>query len=134
MNAAIALPRRRLRGIVLLIPLLAVALLATGCAPSSAAAGNQIVTTEDTVIIDVRTPGEFADGHLEGAVNIDLSAADFAARVDELDRDVDYVLYCRSGNRSGQALAIMEQAGFVSLVNAGGVDAASQATGIPVVR
>jgi phage shock protein E len=91
--------------------------------------------SEDTVIIDVRTPAEFASGHLEGALNIDVQSPDFAARIMELDPSGEYFVYCRSGNRSGQAIAQMTQMGFDgnNLTNGGGVDQASKTSGIDIV-
>lgn len=66
----------------------------------------------DLVVLDVRTPEEFAEGHLASAVNVDFYAADFADQLAGLDPDVPYVLYCRSGNRSGQTLDMMRDLGF----------------------
>ena len=99
------------------------------CAPVS----EPIALDEGTVVIDVRTPGEFASGHLEGAVNIDVQSPDFDALVGQLDPEGDYVVYCRSGNRSAQAIDRMEGLGFTDLVNAGSVQSAADATGLPVV-
>lgn len=73
-----------------------------------------------TVVVDVRTPAEFASGHIEGAVNIDVSAADFTTRIDTLAREVPYAVYCRSGNRSGTALQLMDDAGFTQAYHLGG--------------
>ena len=87
-----------------------------------------------TAVIDVRTPAEFASGHLEGAVNIDWEGTDFAGQVASLDKNGTYVLYCRSGNRAGQALDAMTSMGFAHLINAGGVDNASSLTGLPIVQ
>ncbi len=64
------------------------------------------------VILDVRTPGEFAGGHIEEAINMDYYSEDFRDRLDDLDKDKVYLIYCRSGNRSGQALSIMEELNF----------------------
>lgn len=74
---------------------------------------------EDAVVIDVRTPEEYGAGYLDGAKNIDIYAADFKDHIGSLDRDDKYVVYCRSGNRSGQAKEIMEQMGFTDVTNAG---------------
>jgi rhodanese-related sulfurtransferase len=63
-------------------------------------------------IIDVRTPEEFADGHIEGAVNIPVQGRDFDARVAGLDPNGTYAVYCRSGNRSQPAVAAMHSAGI----------------------
>lgn len=87
----------------------------------------------DAVLIDVRTPAEFAEGHLEGAVNIDLQSGDFEQLIAALPQDGDYVVYCRSGNRSGQAVEIMHGLGFENLVDAGGLQSAAAATGLPIV-
>lgn len=87
-----------------------------------------------TAVIDVRTPAEFAEGHLEGAVNIDWQDAGFADTVSALDKDGTYVIYCRSGNRSAQAIDAMTSMGFTDLTNAGGYLDASNLTGLPLVQ
>lgn len=63
-------------------------------------------------VIDVRTPEEYAEGHLEGAQLIDFYSDTFAEQIASLDPDDDYLVYCRSGNRSGQAVALMQQHGI----------------------
>ncbi|MDF7811367.1 rhodanese-like domain-containing protein [Hymenobacter sp. YC55] len=73
-----------------------------------------------TVLLDVRTPEEFAAGHVKGAENLNFRAPDFREQVAKLDKEQNYVLYCASGNRSGQTLKLMEEAGFKNVVNAGG--------------
>ncbi len=87
---------------------------------------------DDLVVLDVRTPEEFAEGHLEGAVLVDFYAADFAEQLAALDTDVPYLVYCRSGNRSGQALGVMEQIGFTSAVDVDGGIVAWTDAGLPV--
>lgn len=87
-----------------------------------------------TKIIDVRTPGEFAEGHLEGAVSIDFTDESFAVEIAQLDREETYLLYCRSGARSGNAMVYMLGVGFLDVVNLGGYADASAATGIPLVK
>jgi rhodanese-related sulfurtransferase len=83
-----------------------------------------------TTVLDVRTPAEFAAGHLPGAVNVDVSSRDFLARVDQLDRAGTYAVYCRSGSRSAAALQLMSQAGFTSAFDlAGGLQAWQDAGG-----
>lgn len=76
----------------------------------------------EVTLIDVRTPAEHAEGHLVGADLIDWQGADFRDRVDELDRDGSYLLYCRTGNRSGQAARAMVEMGFTDVANIGGFD------------
>ncbi|HRC40528.1 MAG TPA: rhodanese-like domain-containing protein [Tetrasphaera sp.] len=86
-----------------------------------------------TIVLDVRTPAEFAAGHLPGAVNIDVEAPDFGTRIAALDASLPYAVYCRSGNRSGVALAAMAAAGFTSAYHLGGGIGAWQAAGGEVV-
>ena len=87
------------------------------------------------LILDVRTPAEVAEGHLEGALFVDFLADDFRDKVVELDKSADYVVHCRSGNRSGQAVVIMAELGFTGeLVNGGGLEDAAASTGISIVR
>lgn len=105
----------------------------TACAPAAGTPAPTAVGT-DTVILDVRTPEEFDAGHLEGATLLDFNSGDLAAALPELDPSAEYVVYCRSGNRSGQAIALMEQAGFERLTNLGSLEQAAEATGIPVIR
>ena len=74
-------------------------------------------------LLDVRTPAEFAEGHLADAVNVDVMAPDFRQRVSEMDLpDGPVYLYCRSGNRSGQATEILHELGHTGAVNVGGYD------------
>ena len=68
--------------------------------------------SDDVTILDVRAPQEFAEGHIAGAVNIDVSSPDFAQQVSELDPEGTYAVYCRSGNRSRTAMAVMQDAGL----------------------
>jgi rhodanese-related sulfurtransferase len=88
---------------------------------------------EDLVVLDVRTAEEFAAGHIDGAVQLDFYRPDFADQLAQLDPTVPYVVYCRSGNRSGQTLPIMESLGFASASDVEGGILAWQASGLPVV-
>jgi rhodanese-related sulfurtransferase len=86
-------------------------------------------------VIDVRTPEEFATGHLDGALNFDIQGAEFDSQLSTLDKAADYVIYCRSGNRAGQAVSYMQENGFTgTLTNAGSVADASAATSIAIVQ
>jgi rhodanese-related sulfurtransferase len=78
--------------------------------------------TDGAKVIDVRTPEEFAAGHLRGAVNADVSAPDFAERIAGLDKTARYVVYCASGNRAGTAIETMRGLGFEDLINGGGYE------------
>lgn len=87
----------------------------------------------DFVIIDVRTPAEFSEGHIEGAVNIDFRADTFENDINALDKDKKYLIYCRSGNRSSSALDVMGNLGFEEVYNMlGGINAWNGA-GLPTV-
>ncbi len=81
----------------------------------------------DAVVLDVRTPGEFADGHLAGVENVDFMNPSFRDRADDLDRDATYYLYCRSGTRSGKAAELMQEMGFTDVTNVGGYEALAAA-------
>ena len=88
----------------------------------------------EVVLLDVRTPEEFAEAHVPGSVNIDFYAADFAEQLDTLGKDVPYVVYCRSGNRSDSTMDIMRDLGFSEVWDVdGGIIAWSQA-GLPLER
>lgn len=76
---------------------------------------------DDLQIIDVRTPAEFEAGHLTAAQLIDVQDRSFVEHLEPLDRDAAYVVYCRSGNRSAQAVSIMRDLGFTELYDAGGL-------------
>lgn len=127
--------------------ILAAVLLAAGCGGSAGTATREAVVETiapaaaadllgappaGLVVLDVRTPEEFASGHLEGAVNLDFRAATFAEDLAVLDRDVPYLLYCRSGNRSASARDMMASLEFSEIHEiAGGIDA-WLAAGLPV--
>ena len=72
------------------------------------------------VILDVRTPEEFDAGHIPGAVNIDFYEVSFPNDLHALDKDIPYAIYCRSGNRSGETIGMMEDLGFVDVSELGG--------------
>ncbi len=72
---------------------------------------------EKIVILDIRTPEEFKEGRLAKAVNIDFMADDFEATIDKLDRDKTYVVHCKSGGRSGRAMAAFKEKGFKSILH-----------------
>ena len=102
----------------------------TACSSSEA-----IDMTSVAAVIDVRTADEFASGHLDGALNFDIQSPEFASQIDTLDKAANYVIYCRSGNRAGQAVSYMQENGFTgTLTNAGGVADASTATSIAIVQ
>ncbi|MFA7191994.1 MAG: DUF2202 domain-containing protein [Candidatus Paceibacterota bacterium] len=76
---------------------------------------NSYKNTPNSVLVDVRTPGEFAEGHIDGATNIDFENKNFIDEVQKLDKEKTYFVYCRSGSRSGQAISIMKSNGFKNI-------------------
>jgi rhodanese-related sulfurtransferase len=141
-----------------LAPLALAAALLAGCspapattttpaAPAAATAGvpqlkrdmtakefADLVAQPGVVVLDVRTPAEFAAGHLQGARNINVEAADFGAQIGALPKDATYAVYCRSGNRSATALSRMQDAGLTRAAHLVGGIGAWQSAGYPVVR
>jgi rhodanese-related sulfurtransferase len=116
------------RVLVLVLVVLA-AIAIAGCGSAAGAAVQKVDAAKAVgmlgthVVIDVRTPSEFAAGHLAGAQNIDVEATDFGSRIASLDKKASYLVYCRSGRRSAIAAAQMAAAGFTSIVDGGAMDA-----------
>jgi rhodanese-related sulfurtransferase len=101
----------------------------TACAPEPMNASDY------AAVIDVRTVEEWNSGYLQGAVLIEIADADFRQELSALDPAADYYIYCRSGNRAGQAINIMKELGFTGeLVNGGSVANASGQLGIQIVK
>ena len=78
----------------------------------------QLAKDSNAVVLDVRTDAEVAEGIIKNAINIDIyKGQEFINAIEELDKSKNYYVYCRSGNRSGQACAIMGQLGFENAYN-----------------
>ena len=90
------------------------------------------LVTQGVTVLDVRNPEEYATGHIAGAVNVNWEGADFAAQVKQLDPATPVLVYCHSGNRSGQAVQVMEQEGFQRIFDLGGGVLAWNAAGQPL--
>lgn len=88
---------------------------------------------QDAVILDVRTPEEFKEGHIENAINVDIyDDDDFEKKISTLDRNKTYFVYCKAGVRSSRAVEKMKSQGFKNLVNLeGGIDAWKE-EGLPI--
>ena len=93
-----------------------------------------IIAGAGVQIIDVRTPAEFAEGHIVGAVNLPVNDPDFGRRVSELDPAGKYAVYCRSGNRSQPAVASMQAAGILDIVELESGTNGWTAAGKPLAR
>ena len=121
--------------LVLIAAVLGISLLA-GCGSSSGVLTvdpKAFLTTAGqtgTVVVDVRTPSEYAAGHIQGAINIDVEAPTFDAEIAKLDKNATYAVYCHSGRRSGLATDAMGKAGFTHVYNlSGGISDLASAGG-----
>jgi phage shock protein E len=124
--------------------LVAVVLLLSACGSSSDTASKLQLTSvsevaaivasppDGLVILDIRTPEEFAAGHLAGAINIDYYAPDFESKLGALDVEQPYVMYCNSGNRSANALPLMDSIGFREVYELDGGIQAWYSAGQPI--
>ena len=93
------------------------------------------IQEKDPVVIDVRTPAEYAAGRLEKAAsNMDYYAPDFKEKLAKLDKKGKYLIYCRTGKRSGLALEIMKGLGFTDIHHIAGGIVAWQQAGYPVIK
>ncbi len=117
----------RLSSRVALVALVALAaMVMAGCGGSAATSAVQKVGANEAVgmldsrvVVDVRTPAEYAAGHIAGAANIDVEASDFSAQISSLDKNAAYLVYCQSGRRSAIAAEQMAAAGFTDIVDGG---------------
>lgn len=79
---------------------------------------EQLAKDDNAVVLDVRTDAEVADGIIANAIHIDIyKGQEFVSEIEDLDKSKNYYVYCRSGNRSGQACKIMKQLGFENAYN-----------------
>lgn len=117
-----------------ILKIVASTLLGLGLTLGLAACSQKVDASKATAIIDVRTPDEYASGHLQGAVNINVESPEFDSQVATMDKEGIYLLYCHSGRRASIALDRMHSLGFKNLTNLGGYQDASDATGLPIVQ
>ena len=80
-------------------------------------AHDWLLSDNAPVLLDVRTPEEYSEGHIEGATLIDYNDSSFDSEIGKLDKDATYLIYCRSGGRSGKAVHKMIGAGFKDVTN-----------------
>jgi phage shock protein E len=110
----------------LLVLVLALSVLVAACSSDTTTKTIELVSPAEAadviadgptglVVLDIRTPEEFSEARLADATMVDFYADDFAAQLDTLDKDVPYVLYCNSGNRSSDAVKTMKDLGFVEV-------------------
>ena len=119
--------------------LLAVVVL-TGCSTATSAtnmeatAFSQKVSESGVITLDVRTPGEYMTGHIQGAINIDVEGTEFETEIAKLDKIQTYAIYCKSGRRSSIAVETMQSAGFNKLFNLTNGIQDWQAQNLPIVK
>jgi phage shock protein E len=93
---------------------------------------SELLAGGDRIVIDVRTPQEFAEGRLAGARMIDIQSPTFAQEIGELDPDASYIVYCRTANRSAGARQLMTELGFRDVADIEGGVVAWSAAGLPL--
>lgn len=76
---------------------------------------REAISQEDVILIDVRTPEEFSEGHIKGSKNIDFLAPGFSSRFKDFNKEQPVYIYCRSGNRSGKAAKVLSEMGFKTI-------------------
>lgn len=124
---------------------LVLAVLVTACSSGTDTASIELVSPEQAaeviedapdglVVLDIRTPEEYNEVRLDGAINVDYYATDFADQLDTLDKNNPYVMYCRSGNRSSDAVETMKDLGFTEVYEIDGGIVNWYEAGFPVVE
>jgi thioredoxin 1 len=86
------------------------------------------------ILVDVRTPGEFAQGHLANAILIDIKSDDFKSRVAKLDKTKPVFVYCKAGSRSSSAVEVFTDLGFKEIYDLSGGINAWQSANMPIER
>lgn len=128
---------RKPRLLIALLSVTALAPVLTSCSNSSPSASTEqvgkIELTPASMVIDVRSAEEFAQGHVKGATNLNVENGDLAAGLEGLDKEAPYSVYCRSGRRSAIATQMMKDAGFTNVTDLGSVESAAQSLSLPIV-
>lgn len=99
-----------------------------------AAGAEPLVQAGKVIVVDVRTPEEYAEGHIVGAKNVDFLESDFETKVAALERDKTYLIHCASGSRSMGALPLFQKLGFASFYHLDGGFSAWKRAGKPVAK
>ena len=110
----------------LFVLILAFSVVVTACSSDAKTQSIELVSPADAaqviaddpaglIVLDIRTPEEFNEARLADAIMVDFYADDFTDRLDELDKDVPYVVYCRTGSRTSEAVKTMKELGFLEV-------------------
>ncbi|HYG36326.1 MAG TPA: rhodanese-like domain-containing protein [Clostridia bacterium] len=95
---------------------------------------QKLMAKNNIVVLDIRTPEEFQDGHIAGAINIDFLDKDFEKNIAGLDKNKSYLLHCASGNRSSRSLPVLKKQQFQSIYHLDGGMNAWKKAGMPVEK
>ncbi|MGY3792803.1 rhodanese-like domain-containing protein [Aquimarina sp. 433] len=95
---------------------------------------DSLLEMEKVQLVDVRTPQEYADGHIEGAINIDFTDENFETLLSEVDKTKPVAVYCGRGGRSGKCSAYMKKAGFTKIYDLDGGITEWKYKGKPVTK
>lgn len=95
---------------------------------------KQLKESKDPILVDVRTPGEYAQGHLANAVLIDIYSDDFKSRVGKLDKSKPVFVYCKAGSRSSSAVGVFTEMGFKEIYDLSGGITAWQKASKPIEK
>ncbi len=95
---------------------------------------EKIKATKDPVVLDVRTPEEFAEGYIPNALNLDFYEPDFKTQVAKLNKEQTYFVYCKAGGRSASAADIMRKEGFKNVIDLDGGITAWEEAKLPIVK
>jgi len=124
-----------------LFTLLTPLFLTLGCSQAEDAAKNvdpkaaqALIADQKATVLDIRTPEEFAEGHIPDAKNVDFFSKSFRETLEKLDKDAPIVMHCQSGGRSGQALPIFKEMGFTKVFHMNGGFSAWSKAGLPVAK
>lgn len=120
---------------ILVLLAISIPLVAADAVDVDAEKAAGIIADEAGVtVLDLRTPDEYAEGHLEGAVNVDFLASTFEAELGKLDATKPYLVHCASGRRSGQAMAVFDRLKFAKIYHLNTGYKSWVAAGKPVVK
>ena len=116
-----------MKRLVLILALILSVFLVTACGSTLASqkitpkayVTDYVEQATSHILVDVRTPQEYAEGHIAGSINIPLQ--ELASRMNEIPMDIPAIIYCRSGNRSAQAMKILADAGYTNIYDLGGI-------------
>lgn len=95
---------------------------------------KKLIDGKKVVILDVRSPAEYANGHLHGSTNIDIRDPQFQARIDKLDKNQTYLVHCAVGMRSARACEAMDKLEFKNLYDLKGGLTAWEKAGLPLEK